>query len=322
MPGNSAALSPSPVPLTTSAETTRTQIVTAIAVDASGQPANGYREVPAGTSSELAGCDDPSPAAISVNIYSCYPSAAAANVCWPSPPASMLCMENPWDKEVRRLSFDTRRLPTVQPPTTPEPFALMLDNGTHCLFISGGARRFRNDGYIPAYACGADLKASVLGDAGGQSDPINRSKPLWTITFEQPGFQTQVRSVTTAWFAAAAPAPSITNSVPAPTAVPFPSSNGRQIPPDADRQGFVGSAGARCNYTNPAVVIGRTADSAVVICETGAGGSTTKASAYRTAYLLRLKTQCKREPASLPQITGCGTRYPPARWSSPRVRLC
>ena len=34
-----------------------------------------------------------------------------------------------------------------------------------------------------------------------QSDPINRSKPLWTVTFEQPGFQTQVRSVTTAWFA-------------------------------------------------------------------------------------------------------------------------
>jgi hypothetical protein len=36
-------------------------------------------------------------------------------------------------------------------------------------------------------------------------------------------------------------------------------------PPDADRQGFVGYPGARCNYTNPAVVIGRTADSAMVI---------------------------------------------------------
>jgi hypothetical protein len=41
----------------------------------------------------------------------------------------------------------------------------------------------------------------VLGDAGTQTDPINRSKPLWTVTFEQPGFQTQIRSVTTAWFA-------------------------------------------------------------------------------------------------------------------------
>ena len=113
----------------------------------------------------------------------------------------MLCMTNPWDKEVRRLSYDTSLLPTVQPPKTPQPFALMLDNGTHCLYIIGGARRARSDGYIPVYTCGANLTASVLGDAGSQSDPINRSKPLWTVTFEQPGFQTQVRSVTTAWFA-------------------------------------------------------------------------------------------------------------------------
>jgi hypothetical protein len=69
---------------------------------------------------------------------------------------------------------------------------------------------------------------------------------------------------------AAAPAPSITNLVPAPTAVPLPDS-GRQIPPDADRQGFLGYPGARCNYTNPPVVIARTADSALVICETGVG---------------------------------------------------
>ena len=144
--------------------------------------------------------DSPSPAAVSGNIYSCYPSAAAADVCWPSPPTSMLCMNNPWDKEVRRLPYDTSLLATVQPPKTPEPFALMLDNGTHCLLIGGGARRARSDGYIPDYACGADLRSYVLGDASG-NDPINRTNPLWTVTFEQPGFQTQMRSVTTAWFA-------------------------------------------------------------------------------------------------------------------------
>ena len=53
----------------------------------------------------------------------------------------------------------------------------------------------------PDYACGADSTASVLGEAGSQSNPINRSKPLCVVTFEQPGFQTAVRSVTTAWFA-------------------------------------------------------------------------------------------------------------------------
>jgi hypothetical protein len=185
----------------TSAEVAPTQIVTAVAVDASGQPANGYLETHAGGSSELGGCDEPSSAAVSANIYSCYPTAAAADVCWPSPPASMLCMSNPWDKEVRRLSYETRLLVAVQPPATPEPFALTLDNGTHCRFITGGARRSRKDGYIPFYVCGADSTAYILGDAGSQTDPVNRSKPLWTVTFEQPGFQTQVRSVSTAWFA-------------------------------------------------------------------------------------------------------------------------
>ena len=201
LPTSRAAPPAPPVAGSSSAEPAGTEIITAVAVDASGQATNGYREAPVGTISELAGCDQPSPAAVGTNIYSCYPSAAAADVCWPSPPMSMLCMNNPWDKEVRRLTYDTSLLTTVQPPTTPEPFALTLDNGTHCRLITGGARRARNDGYVPFYACGADSTAAVLGDAGSQTDPINRSKPLWTVTFEQPGFQIHVRSVTTAWFA-------------------------------------------------------------------------------------------------------------------------
>lgn len=198
-PTGDGALPPPVAPST--AESAKTASITAVAVDVSGQTANGYQEAPAGTVDQLAGCDSPSPAAVSENIYSCYPTAAGADVCWPSPPKSMLCMTNPWDKEVRRLSYDTSLLTTVQPPASPEPFALTLDNGTHCQLITGGARRARSDGYVPAYACGADLSASVLMEAGSGSDPINRSKPLWTVTFEQPGFQTQVRSVTTAWFA-------------------------------------------------------------------------------------------------------------------------
>ena len=50
----------------------------------------------------------------------------------------------------------------------------------------------------------------------------------------------------------------------------------RPLPPvsaseDTDAQGFVGIPEARCNHTNPAVAIGQTADSLVVVCETGAG---------------------------------------------------
>ncbi|MBY8857076.1 hypothetical protein K7711_11360 [Nocardia sp. CA2R105] len=38
-----------------------------------------------------------------------------------------------------------------------------------------------------------------------------------------------------------------------------------------DRQGFLAYPGARCDFTNPAVAIGRTVSSLVVICETGVG---------------------------------------------------
>ncbi len=40
---------------------------------------------------------------------------------------------------------------------------------------------------------------------------------------------------------------------------------------DTDAQGFVNYPGARCNHTNPAVAIARTAQSLVVICQTGVG---------------------------------------------------
>ena len=110
-------------------------------------------------------------------FYSCYPSVAAADVCWPSPPTSMLCMNNPWDKEVRRLGLDTCLLPTVQPPATPEPFALTLDNGTHCRLITGGIRRARSDGYVSFYACRADSTPSVLGEAGSETDRSTAQDP-------------------------------------------------------------------------------------------------------------------------------------------------
>ncbi|MEU5841959.1 hypothetical protein [Rhodococcus sp. NPDC047139] len=40
---------------------------------------------------------------------------------------------------------------------------------------------------------------------------------------------------------------------------------------NTDGQGFVGAPGARCNHTNPAVAIGQTSESLVVVCETGTG---------------------------------------------------
>ena len=60
-----------------------------------------------------------------------------------------------------------------------------------------------------------------------------------------------------------APQPPPTAYIPAPGTVP-PSAVIQPALPDADTQGFRGYPGARCNYTNPAVAIGRTSLSLVV----------------------------------------------------------
>jgi len=62
--------------------------------------------------------------------------------------------------------------------------------------------------------------------------------------------------------------------VPLPPAFPVPPTGGNALAPTipgTDGQGFAGIPEARCNFTNPAVAIGRTTESLVVICETGAG---------------------------------------------------
>jgi len=106
-------------------------VITAAAV-VNGQPANGYFEVPSVPSSsnvtDVFLCDA-SPAAVDSGIYRCAPSAAGADVCWPSTPGTLLCGDDPWDKELHRVTY-TDPLPPVQPPATPMPFALLLDDGT------------------------------------------------------------------------------------------------------------------------------------------------------------------------------------------------
>ncbi|WP_141659297.1 hypothetical protein [Mycobacterium europaeum] len=69
------------------------------------------------------------------------------------------------------------------------------------------------------------------------------------------------------------------DGVPSPASTAPSPATGRQIPADADGQGFLSYPGAWCNYTNPAVVIARTADSALSNVKPVRGGTTTEASA-------------------------------------------
>jgi hypothetical protein len=189
-----------------SAQPGATEVVTVVAV-ANGEPVNGYQVINRQPSPNLSACQGPSPAAVGKDIYACEPTQAIAQVCWPAP-ASVLCAVDPWSKELRRFPAPGP-LPAVDPPATPIPFALLLDDGTSCVLANGLDWGGRRDGLIPAYGCDPRvISRGVLIEPG--QDPvsaIDRSQPLWTVrlgelgprgtSFEPPTRQT----VTTAWFA-------------------------------------------------------------------------------------------------------------------------
>jgi hypothetical protein len=185
--------------------TTPTQVITTVAVGSDGQPINGYQEVHSDSGGEqVSDCSTPSPSAVADNIYYCSPTAASAANCWPAGPGSLLCLDDPWDRRLHRVTYNGP-LPPVQPPATPDPFALVLDGGIRCTLRNGGAWGGRDDGYVTVYGCdGPSPDSGVLWlPSEGAGTCIDRSTPVWTV---RVGHQTgatppEVRAVTTAWFA-------------------------------------------------------------------------------------------------------------------------
>ncbi|MEE6138143.1 hypothetical protein SKC41_17650 [Mycobacterium sp. 050128] len=184
-----------------------TQQITTVAVGSKGQAVNGYREMPTeGNVPFVEGCEA-SPSAVADDVYSCAPSAAGAGTCWPSTPGSLLCVDDPWDQRLHRVTYNGQ-LPPVRPPASPEPYALALDDGTRCSLRNGGAWGGRDDGYVGAYWCGnasAGLVVLCLQNAPTCID--DRTGPTWTVKIGQlgaPGAHLpppQTRAVASAWFA-------------------------------------------------------------------------------------------------------------------------
>ena len=171
-----------------------------------GQPANGYRDTtPAGETNSVSMCN-PSPTGVSAGIYRCSPSAASADACWKSTGETLLCVNDPWDKQLHRVTV-TGPLPTDPPVAAPVPLALQLDNGVQCRIRNGGAWGGRDDGLVGAYGC-RDTDDVVLVPIQGGVESVDRSQPLWTVRTGplgagDPHFPPpQTHTVTTAWFAA------------------------------------------------------------------------------------------------------------------------
>ncbi len=180
-----------------------TEVVHVVAVDADGQPTDGYREGPGDSNVTTVSDCGASPAAVAAGIYQCAPSAAGADVCWPAGADSLLCLGDPWDRRLHRVSVGDS-LPRVRPAAAPEPLALLLDDGTRCRLRQGGAWGGRDDDYVGAYGCeSTDLV--VLVRQGG--DAVDRGAPRWTVRVGELGAGSphfpppETRAVRTAWFA-------------------------------------------------------------------------------------------------------------------------
>jgi hypothetical protein len=199
----------SPLAGPAAAEPSATEVVTMVPVGPNGEPINGYQEVPPqGNVTTVTDCTAPSLSAVGDEIYSCGPSAAGADPCWPSTPGTLLCLDDPWNKRLHRVSYGGQ-LPHVQPGPITDPLGLLLDDGTRCRFRNGGAWGGRDDGYVGVYGCGAaDSNLAVLWlPSEGPGTCVDRSTSAWTVKVGQLGLPNepfpppQTRTVTTAWFA-------------------------------------------------------------------------------------------------------------------------
>lgn len=186
-----------------------TQSITVMAVGPNGEAINGYHVASGpGNVGQASDCSEPSPSAVADNVYYCSPSAAGAGTCWPSTPGSLLCVDNPWEMQMHRVTFDGH-LPPVHPTANPDPFALTLDDGTRCLLRNGGAWGGRADGYVGVYGCGGtgSDQAVLWLPSQGAGSCIDRSSSAWTVKVGRLGAPDAVlpppatRAVTAVWFA-------------------------------------------------------------------------------------------------------------------------
>jgi hypothetical protein len=192
------------------AEPSATQVISVVPVGPNGEPINGFQETPSpGNVSSVSECTAASLSAVADGIYSCSPSAAGADPCWPSTPGSLLCLDDPWDKQLHRVDYDGP-LPPVQAPAISDPVGLLLDDGTRCRLRNGGAWGGRDDGYVGVYGCGG-ANAVLWLPSQGPGTCVDRSSPAWTVKVGPLGTPTehfpppQIHTVTTAWFAGSSP---------------------------------------------------------------------------------------------------------------------
>ena len=145
----------------------------------------------------------PSPSAVTGNIYSCGPTAASADACWPSPAAFvMLCLPDPWNRQLTQQQATTTVHP-VAPAPRPDPIGLELSDGDHCRLRNGGAwgTPQQHPDWVGWYSC--QKRQAIWGprDTSG----IDRSSTHWTVQAGNETGPLSTLTVTKAYFLTTAP---------------------------------------------------------------------------------------------------------------------
>ncbi|MEV0366928.1 hypothetical protein [Nocardia fusca] len=185
-----------------------TTVVSLVAVDASGRPADGF-DVSGTAPADRLDCSKAmsSRSATSPGVYHCGASADAADICWAAAGGTeLLCADDPWNRGLRWYSVEPRLEP-IGKIADPEPWALELADGRRCRIRVGGAWGGRADGLMGAYSCtgGAEV---VLQPSDARS-ALDTSAPTWHIRLGGLGAGAPdlppptIVDVRTAYFAAA-----------------------------------------------------------------------------------------------------------------------
>ncbi|SPF04078.1 ATP-binding protein [Streptomyces sp. MA5143a] len=157
----------------------RTEAITVVAVDATGEARPGYTVVEqTGADNNVLGCLT-SPAAKGPDIVYCSPNAATADVCWiKDDRATVLCGDDPWKKRLFQYVVNDGPVPATKPDADPIPWAMELADGTRCRLRTGGAGPSLPDGMVAMYYC-ADT--DILVAQGPRTPLLDTSAPGWTV---------------------------------------------------------------------------------------------------------------------------------------------
>lgn len=112
----------------------------------------------------------------------------------------MLCLDDPWNKRLTRFPFPTSTLPPVQPPETPRPLAVLLEDGSRCSILIWGARG-RADGYVPAQGCDGGNRPPIVVTTPGFGEGVDQRAPTWKAWVADLNEPPQAQRVVTAIFA-------------------------------------------------------------------------------------------------------------------------